>query len=313
MKILVIGTIGFDIIETPFSKTNKILGGSATFISFALSILKIPIYLISIIGSDFPDKYLKIFKSKNINIEYVSKISNEKTFFWHGKYRNDMNFRDTLSTKLNVIKKFEPKIPNHLKTSEIILLGNIDPKLQILLLNQVKKVKLIILDTMNYWIKKSFNLLIKVIKKSNILTINEEEVKEISKNTDLYTAIKKIHNIGPEFIIIKRGENGALLSSIYKIKSIPAFKITKLIDPTGAGDTFLGGLASYLSYKNNITFEIVEHGIIYGNILASFCIEKFGVKNITSIKIDEILDRINKFESMNSYNLSELKNILKNI
>lgn len=302
MKILAIGTIAFDTIETPFGKKEKILGGAATFIGLAASILNSPIYLISIVGEDFSKSYFELFKSKNINIEGIQIIKNEKTFSWSGKYYNNMNLRDTISTDLNVLKMFNPIIPNTLKNIEILLLGNLDPTIQLSVLNQLPNTKLIILDTMNFWIKSNFNTLIKVIKKTNIITINDSEAQQISGEYNLIKAAKKIYNMGPKFIIIKKGEHGALLYTKKKMFIIPAFPLQKVVDPTGAGDTFIGGFTSYLTKKKYWDFEFIKNALIYGNILASFSVEKFGTKKIEKLTKKELIKRINYFKSITSFN-----------
>lgn len=296
MDILVIGTIGFDIIETPFKKTNKILGGSATFIGISASILKVSIHIISIVGKDFPEEYLKLLESKNIDIRSVEVSSKQKTFFWYGKYDHNMNSRDTLITELNVLKKFEPKIPKSLQNSDIILLGNLDPKIQILVLKQIKNPKLIILDTMNYWIENTWNTLIQVIKKIDMITINYEEARQLSKEYNLIKAIKKIHKMGPKFIIIKKGKYGSLLSIKGKIFFTPAFPIKEVIDPTGAGDTFIGGVASYLASNNNFDINSIKKAVIYGTNLASFCVENFGINGIKNLTEDKINKRLDQFK-----------------
>lgn len=302
MKILAIGTIAFDTIETPYGKKEKILGGAATFIGFAASILNSPIYLISVVGQDFSKTYFNLFKSKNINIEGVQIIKNEKTFSWSGKYYNNMNLRDTISTDVKILKMFNPIIPESLKNIEVLLLGNLDPKIQLSILNQLQNTKLIILDTMNFWIKSEFNTLNKVIKKTDIIIINDSESQEISGEYNLIKAAEKIYNMGPKFIIIKKGENGVLLYTKKQIFIIPAFPLKKVIDPTGAGDTFIGGFTSYLTKKQNWNFEFIKNALIYANILASFSVEKFGTKKIQELKKNELIHRINYFKSITSFN-----------
>lgn len=302
MKILSVGTIAFDSIETPFGKKEKILGGTATFIGLAASILKVPIHLVSAVGEDFPQSYLKLLKSKNINIEAVEIIPNKETFFWHGKYEKNINIRNTIVTKLNVFKNFKPIIPECFKSDEILLLGNLDPEIQLSILNQIKNSKLIILDTMNFWINYNYDLLLKVIKKTDVIILNDIEAIQISKEYNLIKSAKKIHSIGPKFVIIKKGENGALLFSEGKIFTIPGFPIEKVCDPTGAGDTFAGGFASYLAkYEDLNDFILIKNAVVYANILASFCVEKFGVEGIQSITMEELNIRLKKFKDMTSF------------
>lgn len=302
MKILAIGTIAFDTIETPFGKMKNILGGAATFIGLAASILKTNIYLISIVGEDFPKSYFELFKSKNINIQEIQIIKNEKTFCWSGKYHNNMNLRDTISTELNVLKIFNPIIPKSLKNIEILLLGNLDPEIQFSIITQLQNTKLVILDTMNFWIKSKLDMLIKVIKKTHIITINDSEAQEISGEYNLIEAAKKIYNMGPKFIVIKKGEHGILLYTKEKMFIIPSFPLNKVIDPTGAGDTFVGGFTSYLSTRDYWNFELIKNALIYGNILASFCVEQFGTKKIEKLTKNELMQRINYFNSITSFN-----------
>lgn len=302
MEILSIGTIGFDIIETPFGKTNKILGGAATFAGFSASILEVPIHLVSVVGKDFPKSYLKLFESKNINTEAITIIPNEKTFFWYGKYNKDMNSRDTIVTELNVIKNFKPKIPESLKNIEVILLGNLHPSIQLSVLKQVKNFKLVILDTMNFWIHYTWDLLIEVIKKTYIIIINDSESRQISGEYNLIKAAKKIYTMGPKFIIIKKGEHGALFFTKDKIFVTPAFPIEEVCDPTGAGDTFIGGFAAYLAKKNDLSFESMKNAIIYGSTLASFCVEKFGTERIQKVTKNELDIRLKKFKLLTNFN-----------
>lgn len=302
MKILAVGTIAFDTIETPFGKKENILGGAATFIGLSAAILKSDIYIISIVGEDFPRSYLELFKSKNINIEEIQIIKNEKTFFWSGKYYNNMNVRDTISTELNVLKIFNPIIPQSLKNTEIILLGNLDPTIQLSILNQLNNNQLIILDTMNFWIQSKLETLIKVINKTNIITINDSEAQEITGEYNLIKAAKKIYNMGPKFIIIKKGEHGILLYTQDKIFIVPSFPLKHVVDPTGAGDTFIGAFSSYLSKRNYWNFELIKNALIYGNIVASFCVEQFGTKNIEILTKDTLIQRINYFNSITNFN-----------
>lgn len=301
MEILSVGTIAFDTIETPFRKIDKILGGAATFIGFSASILEVPIHLVSVVGSDFPISYLKLLESRNINIEAIEIIPNGKTFFWSGKYHSDMNSRDTLVTEINVFESFAPKIPKSLENIEILLLGNLHPSIQLSVLSQVKNTKLIILDTMNFWIERTWNLLMEVIKKTNVITINDSEARQLSGEYNLIKAAKKIHSMGPKFVIIKKGEHGALLFSEEQIFITPAFPVEEIFDPTGAGDTFVGGFAAYLSKNHDLSFHFMKNAVIYGNVLASFCVEKFGTHRIQEVTKKELNERLNQFKSLTCF------------
>lgn len=302
MKLLAVGTVAFDAIETPFGKTDKILGGAATYIGLAASALDTDVSLVSVIGGDFPQEYLDMMTSKNINVDGVEMVKDGKTFFWSGKYHNDLNTRDTLVTELNVLADFDPKVPEHSSEAEVLLLGNLDPVVQLSVLEKMKThPKLVILDTMNFWMDIAWDNLMKVIAKTDVITINDEEARQLSGEYSLVKAAKKIHTLGPKYVIIKKGEHGALLFHDGKIFAIPALPLEEVFDPTGAGDTFAGGFASYLTKKEDFSFESMKTAIIVGSAMASFTVEKFGTERIGNVTKEELSDRINQFKELTSF------------
>ena len=302
MKLLAVGTVAFDAIETPFGKTDKILGGAATFIGLAASALDTDVSLVSVIGGDFPQEYLDMLTSKNINIDGVEVVKDGKTFFWSGKYHNDLNSRDTLVTELNVLADFDPKVPAHAANADVLLLGNLDPVVQLSVLERMAtKPKLVILDTMNFWMDIAWDNLLKVIAKTDVITINDEEARQLSGEYSLVKAAKKIHAMGPKYVIIKKGEHGALLFHEEKVFAIPALPLEDVFDPTGAGDTFAGGFAAYLAKKGDFGFESMKTAIIVGSAMASFTVEKFGTERIQSVTKQELEDRIVRFRELTSF------------
>jgi len=302
MKLLAVGTVAFDAIETPFGKTDKILGGAATYIGLAAAALDTNVSLVSVIGGDFPQEYLDMMTSKNINVDGVEMVKDGKTFFWSGKYHNDLNSRDTLVTELNVLADFDPKVPEHSSEAEVLLLGNLDPVVQLSVLEKMKtQPKLVILDTMNFWMDIAWDNLMKVIAKTDVITINDEEARQLSGEYSLVKAAKKIHTLGPKYVIIKKGEHGALLFHDGKIFAIPALPLEEVFDPTGAGDTFAGGFASYLTKKEDFSFESMKTAIIVGSAMASFTVEKFGTERIENVTKEELSDRINQFKELTAF------------
>ena len=250
MKLLVVGSVAFDAIETPFGKTDKILGGAATYIGIAASILNVKSGIVSVVGNDFLQADLDMLSGRGVNVEGIEVVKDGKTFFWSGKYHNDLNSRDTLVTEVNVLENFDPKIPASMQDSEILLLGNLHPGVQLSVLEKMeKRPKLVILDTMNFWMDSAWDVLLEMVAKTDVITINDEEARQLSGEYSLVKAAKKIHSMGPEFVIIKKGEHGALLFHEGKIFAIPALPLEEVFDPTGAGDTFAGGFASYLAKK----------------------------------------------------------------
>ena len=299
-KLLIVGTVAFDSIKTPFGKVDKILGGSGMYIGISSSVFNIDNSVVSVVGGDFPKEYLSILKEKKINISGVEIISDGKTFFWEGVYHNDMNHRDTITTELNVLADFSPIVPENYKNSEIVLLGNLHPAIQLSVLEQMSsKPKLVILDTMNYWMDNTLDELIKVISRVDLLCINDQEAEQLIGETDLKLAAKKISKLGPKFLIIKKGEFGSVLFSDDDYYSCPVYPTKKVKDPTGAGDTFAGGLAGYLASCEKISFEEVKKGVLYGTSLASYCIEDFGPNNIMNLDIDLIEERVSEIKKIN--------------
>ena len=302
MNLLAVGTVAFDAIETPFGKTDKILGGAATYIGLSASVLNANVSLVSVVGGDFPQEYLDLLINRNINIEGIEIFPNEKTFFWAGKYHNDLNSRDTMVTELNVLEKFEPKIPEHCKNYDILLLGNLHPSTQLSVLNGMScRPKLVILDTMNFWMNHTWDLLMEVIAKSDVITINDEEARQLSGEYSLPKAAQKIHKMGPKYAIIKKGEHGALLFSEGKVFAIPALPLEEVFDPTGAGDTFAGGFAAHLAATKSISFENMKTAVIVGSAMASFTVEKFGTERLLEVSPMILKQRIKKFQELTTF------------
>ena len=302
MNLLAVGTVAFDAIETPFGKTDKILGGAATYIGLSASVLNANVSLVSVVGGDFPQEYLDLLINRNINIEGIEIFPNEKTFFWAGKYHNDLNSRDTMVTELNVLEKFEPKIPEHCKNYDILLLGNLHPSTQLAVLNGMTcRPKLVILDTMNFWMNHTWDLLMEVIAKSDVITINDEEARQLSGEYSLPKAAQKIHKMGPKYVIIKKGEHGALLFSEGKVFAIPALPLEEVFDPTGAGDTFAGGFAAHLAATKSISFENMKTAVIVGSAMASFTVEKFGTERLLEVSPMILKQRIKKFQELTTF------------
>jgi len=302
MKLLALGTVAFDAIETPFGKTDKILGGAATFIGLAASVLGVESHLISVVGGDFPSEYLDLLKSKNIDVTGVEVIPEGKSFFWSGKYHLDLNARETLVTELNVLENFDPKIPSSSASADVLMLGNLDPSIQLTVLKRMKqRPKLVILDTMNFWINNTWDLLMDVIAETDVITINDEEARQLSGESSLAKAAKKIHYLGPKYVIIKKGEHGALLFGEGKVFAIPALLLEDIFDPTGAGDTFAGGFAAYLTKCEKFDFESMKTAIIVGSALASFTVEKFGTEKLQEVTPEMLKIRISDFKKLTSF------------
>ncbi len=304
-KLLCVGTVAFDQIETPFGKTDKILGGAATYISLSASNFDhVDVGVVSVIGDDFPKEYLDLFMKYNINIDGLKIIDGGKTFFWSGLYHNDMNTRDTLDTQLNVLENFDPVVPQHYLDSDIVMLGNLHPAVQMSVINQVKKPKLVILDTMNFWMDTTLELLLEVIAKVDVITINDEEARQLSGEYSLVKAARKISEMGPKYVVIKKGEHGALLFYKNEMFFAPALPLEEIFDPTGAGDTFAGGFSGYLAQTKDISFKNMKRAIIHGSNLASFCVEKFGTEKMLSLKEDEIKKRLSNFEALTQFEIN---------
>ncbi|MEY8849567.1 PfkB family carbohydrate kinase [Psychroserpens sp. XS_ASV72] len=303
-KLVIVGTVAFDAIETPFGKTDKILGGAATFIGLAASQFNIDTAAVSVVGGDFPQEYLDLLTDKNINIDGVEIIKEGKTFFWSGKYHNDMNSRDTLATELNVLADFDPKVPEAYKDAEVVMLGNLHPIVQTSVLNQMSESpKMVILDTMNFWMDCALDELHDVIKRVDVITINDEEARQLTGEYSLVVAARKIHAMGPQYVVIKKGEHGALLFHDDNVFYAPALPLEEVFDPTGAGDTFAGGFAGYLAKTEDYSFENMKNAVIYGSTLASFCVEKFGTERMQNLTKDEVEYRLKEFKQLTSFNI----------
>tara|TARA_R110000868_G_scaffold140233_1_gene355589 strand:+ start:561 stop:1487 length:927 start_codon:yes stop_codon:yes gene_type:complete len=303
-KLVIVGTVAFDAIETPFGKTDKILGGAATFIGLAASHFNIDAAAVSIVGGDFPQDYLDLLSNKNVDISGIEIVKEGKTFFWSGKYHNDMNSRDTLVTELNVLEHFNPVVPQDYKDAEIVMLGNLHPLVQQSVLNQMtKKPKLAILDTMNFWMDIALDDLMAVIKNVDVITINDEEARQLTGEYSLVVAARKIHEMGPKYVVIKKGEHGALLFHNEHIFYAPALPLEEVFDPTGAGDTFAGGFAGYLAKTGDTSFENMKNAIIYGSTLASFCVEKFGTERMQNLSSDEVHKRLLQFKQLTQFEI----------
>jgi sugar/nucleoside kinase (ribokinase family) len=303
-KLLIVGTVAFDAIETPFGKTDKILGGAGTYIGLSASNFNLQSAIVSVVGDDFPHEYLDLLTSKNIDISGLEVVKGGKTFFWSGRYHNDLNSRDTLDTQLNVLADFQPKVPQNFKNADVVMLGNLHPLVQSSVLDQMDvKPKLVVLDTMNFWMDCALPELLDVIKRIDVITINDEEARQLSGEYSLVKAAAKIHTMGPEYVVIKKGEHGALLFHDHKIFFAPALPLEEVFDPTGAGDTFAGGFAGYITQSENVSFENMKSAIIYGSNLASFCVEKFGTERMVNLEKHEVVQRLKQFKSLTQFDI----------
>ena len=303
-KLLAVGTVAFDAIETPFGKTDKILGGSGTFVGLAAAHFGVQTGIVSVVGGDFPQSYLSMMNDKGINTDGVEVIQDGKTFFWSGKYHNDMNSRDTLVTELNVLADFTPVVPETFRDAAIVVLGNLHPLTQSSVLDQLSaQPKLVILDTMNFWMDAALEDLHRVLKRVDVITINDEEARQLSGEYSLVNAAKKIHLMGPKFVVIKKGEHGALLFNDGKMFYAPALPLAEVFDPTGAGDTFAGGFSGYIAKSEDISFESMKNAVIYGSNLASFCVEKFGTERMEALQSDEVHERLKVFKELTQFDI----------
>lgn len=302
MSLVIIGSVAFDAIETPFGKTDKIVGGAATYASLAASYFYKNVKIVGVVGEDFHQEDIQNFKDHGIDTEGLQIKKGEKSFFWSGKYHNDMNSRDTLITELNVLGEFDPIIPESYQDCEYLMLGNLTPQVQQTVINRLKnRPKLIVLDTMNFWMDIALNDLLAVIQNVDVLTINDAEARQLSGEYSLVKAANKILQMGPKYLIIKKGEHGALLFHEDLIFSAPALPLAEVFDPTGAGDTFAGGFIGYLSQVGTINFTNMKNAIIFGSALASFCVEKFGTERIKNLSQNEIKDRVQQFVRLSSF------------
>lgn len=306
MSLVVIGTVAFDAIETPFGKTDKIVGGAATYASLAASYFYDQVKIVGVVGDDFHREDIEDFKNHGIEVEGLQIKTGEKSFFWSGKYHNDMNSRDTLATELNVLADFDPVIPDSYQDCQYLLLGNLTPQIQLTTINRLKnRPKLIVLDTMNFWMDVALDDLLAVLKQVDVLTVNDAEARQLSGEYSLVKAANKILQMGPKYLIIKKGEHGALLFHEDKIFSAPALPLAEVFDPTGAGDTFAGGFIGYLAKVGSITFNNMKNAIIYGSALASFCVEQFGTERIKNLTEEDVRERIREFVSLSSFTIEQ--------
>lgn len=304
MSLTVVGSMAFDAIETPFGKTDQVVGGSATYISYAASHFFKPIHQVSIVGVDFPEEEMDDLKNRGVNLQGVERVMNKKTFFWSGKYHLDMNARDTLVTDLNVLEDFNPVLPAEALKAEFLMLGNLHPGIQKKVINQFAvRPKLIVMDTMNFWMETAMPELEETLKMVDVLMINDSEARQLSAQFSLVKAAKSILKMGPKYLVIKKGEHGALLFYEDKVFFAPALPLEDVFDPTGAGDTFAGGFMGYISKNNKVNFDNMKTAIIVGSALASFCVEKFGPQRLKEINIQDIDQRIQNFIQLVNFDI----------
>lgn len=299
MSILAVGSVAYDGIETPKGKVDRVLGGSATYITLASSYLTEPVRLVGTVGNDFADEDISFLKSRNVDLEGFKVDQNEKTFFWRGRYHDDFQGRDTLETQLNVIEKFDTTVPESYRDTDIVCLGNIDPTLQLEVLEQVNNPKLTVCDTMNLWIENTREQLDKLIGKVDALIINDEEAQQLTGEVNLVAAANKIRGMGPSIVIIKKGEHGALMFTDSGIFNAPAVPLSDISDPTGAGDSFLGGFSGWLSRTQDFSDENLRRAVIYGTAMASFCVEDFGPYRFKNLSQKDIIERYESLQKMN--------------
>ena len=305
MSILIVGTVAFDAIETPFGKTDKIVGGAATYISLSASFFSNNLNLVSVVGDDFPKQAIQILEQHNVDTKGLQIKKGEKTFFWSGKYHNDMNTRDTIETQLNVLETFDPIVPKEYQNSEFLMLGNLMPSVQKKVLDQMKtRPKLIVLDTMNFWMEHFLEDLTEALKEVDVLTINNEEARQLSGEYSLVKAAKKIQEMRPKYLVIKTGEHGALLFSKEEVFFAPALPLEEVFDPTGAGDSFAGGFIGYLEKTQEISFENMKRAVIHGSAMASFCVEKFGTERLKELKTNDVESRLQEFVNLVQFDIS---------
>lgn len=304
MSLVTVGSVAFDAIETPFGKTDKIIGGAGTYIAFSSSYFMEKQNIVSVVGEDFPQEMLDKLKNKGVNLEGLQIKEGEKTFFWSGKYSNDMNSRDTLVTELNVLEHFDPILPADYQGCDYLMLGNLSPQVQSTVIERLtERPKLIAMDTMNFWMDIAMDDLKKTLKAVDILIINDEEARQLSEEYSLVKAAKKIRTMGPKYLIIKKGEHGALLFHEDKAFFAPALPLEEVFDPTGAGDTFAGGFMGYIASTDDYSFENMKRAIIAGSAMASFCVEKFGTEKLENLTKSEIEDRIQEFVQLTDFDM----------
>ena len=299
MSLLVVGTVAFDAIETPFGKTDKIVGGAATYIGLSASYFTPRVNLVSVVGSDFPSESIDLLNKRGVNTDGLQIKEGEKSFFWSGKYHNDMNTRDTLATELNVLEHFDPVLPESYKDCKYVMLGNLTPAVQLRVLDQLgDNPKLVVMDTMNFWMDIALDDLLEVIKRVDVLTINDEEARQLSGEYSLVKAAKKIMTMGPTYLVIKKGEHGALLFYKDQIFYSPALPLEEVFDPTGAGDTFAGGFIGFLAATDDLSFDNMKRAVIYGSAMASYCVEKFGTERLIDLTREDVNTRVKRFSEL---------------
>jgi sugar/nucleoside kinase (ribokinase family) len=304
MSLIVVGTMAFDAIETPFGKTDKIVGGSATYVAYAASNFIKPVQQVSIVGYDFPKEEMEELNRRGVSVEGVEVVKDKKSFFWSGKYHMDMNTRDTLVTDLNVLADFNPIIPESYQSAEFLMLGNLMPKLQKNVIEQLRiRPKLIVLDTMNFWMETALDDLKEVLKMIDVLMVNDSEARELSHEFSLVKAARKIMKMGPQYLIIKKGEHGALLFHSDQVFFAPALPLEDVFDPTGAGDTFAGGFIGHLAKTKDVSFENMKTAIIVGSAMASYCVEKFGPERLKEITKEDIDKRLSQFQELVNFDI----------
>lgn len=309
MSLLTVGSVAFDAIETPFGKTDKIIGGAGTYIALASSFYNNKQFIVSVVGEDFPAEMLSELEKRNVDIQGLQIKKGEKTFFWSGRYHNDMNSRDTLVTELNVLEHFDPIIPDAYQGVDYLMLGNLSPQVQRSVIERLEtRPKLIAMDTMNFWMDIAMEELEKTMKLVDVLIINDEEARQLSKEYSLVKASKVIRDMGPKYLIIKKGEHGALLFHEDKMFFAPALPLEEVFDPTGAGDTFAGGFMGFIASTDDISFENMKRAIINGSALASFCVEEFGTNRLMNITYKDLEERIEEFVNLTNFDMVQVIN-----
>lgn len=304
MSLITVGTVAFDDIKTPFGHAEKVIGGACTYASWSASYFTNDIKLVSIVGGDFPKSELEKLNERGVDTAGLEVVEDKKSFFWAGEYHDNMNQRTTHATELNVLADFDPVLPESYKNAQYIMLGNLTPEIQMKTIEQLSTdPKLIVMDTMNFWMDVAWEPLLEVIKKVDVITINDEEARQLSGEYSLVSAAKKIHTMGPKYVVIKKGEHGALLFADGRIFHAPALPLAEVKDPTGAGDTFAGGFIGYLAKTDDISFENMKRAIIYGSVMASFCVEEFSIERLQSLTQEEISERVEKFKDLSHFSM----------
>lgn len=306
MSLITVGTVAFDDIETPFGRAEKVIGGACTYTSWAASYFTNDINLVSIVGGDFPQEEIKLLNQRGVNTEGLEVVPDEKSFFWAGKYLSNMNERETKVTELNVLEHFDPKLPDSYKKSDYVMLGNLTPEVQLKVINQLEhKPKLVVMDTMNFWMDVAWDSLIETISHVDVIMINDEEARQLSGEYSLVNAARKIHKMGPKYVIIKKGEHGAMVFDDDLIFSAPALPMAEVVDPTGAGDTFAGGFCGYIAKTDDTSFENIKRAVIYGSVMASFCVEEFSIEKLKHLDWDQIQSRTKDFVQLAQFNMNQ--------